>query len=87
MVVYLILFFKFAGFAPSVQQVDHSQNNVFDSAEDWESEANHVAFSISGDPLQQEQMTAYDAIEEFNEELLRKTCNVPAEPPVVDMSK
>ena len=86
MVVYLILFLKFAGSSPNVQPVDHSQNNVFDSAEDWESEANHVAFSISGDPLQQEQMTAYDAIEEFNEELLRRASNVPSETPV-DMSK
>lgn len=86
MVVYLIWSLNFTGFAPNVHPLDHSRNNAFDSEEDWESEANHVPFSIGGDPYQ-EQMTAYDIIEEFHLELERKACsNVPPEP-TDDMSK
>ena len=84
-ILYGFIQLSLTGFAPNVHQLDHSQNNTFDSAEDWESEANHVGFSISGDLLQSQERSAYDVIDDFHEELERKTSNF-VEPPV-DMSK
>ena len=86
MVVCLILSLNLTGFAPNVHPLNHSGNDVFDSEEDWESEANHFPFSIGGNPYQ-EQMTAYDIIEEFHLELERKACSNVSPEPTDDRSK
>ena len=55
--------------APNVQPVEYDSNAVFNPSEDWESEANHTGFSISGMASMEPERTAYDEIEEFQDQL------------------
>jgi hypothetical protein len=55
--------------APNVHPLNNDSNGVFNSEEDWESEANHVGFSISGDAYMEPARTAYDEIEVYHDQL------------------
>ncbi|CAB3980852.1 Hypothetical predicted protein [Paramuricea clavata] len=55
--------------APNVHPLNNDLNGVFNSEEDWESEANHVGFSISGDAYMEPARTAYDEIEIYHDQL------------------
>ena len=58
--------------APNVQLLNHEGSNVFNSEEDWESEANHVGFSIGGDTHLDQERTAYDVIQQYHDQLEEK---------------
>jgi hypothetical protein len=59
--------------APNVSPVRYDPNPVFNPTEDWESEANHGAFSISGNASMEPERSAYDEIADFHDQLEEKT--------------
>ena len=58
--------------APNVRRLFHEPNEIFDSIEDWESEANHGSFSLVGNANTEHEKTVYDVIDEYQNQIIEK---------------
>lgn len=82
--------YPFPATAPNVPQVNHFPEwDQITPTEDWDIEANHVAFSIAGNANIEQERNAYDVMEDFQNELEERALKqTQSNPPVFtgDMS-